>query len=166
MNDVLWAPWRLTYIEKPASSSGTGDIFVDLPAENEDRKNSILYRGETAFVMLNAYPYTNGHLLIAPYRKVAEIDLLNDAELLEINQLLAQSVRWLRAAYNPDGFNLGVNMGKAAGAGIPIHIHWHVVPRWNGDTNFMTAVGEVRVMPQSLEASYDRLRGVIDGIAR
>jgi ATP adenylyltransferase len=166
MNDVLWAPWRLTYIEKPATSSGTGDIFVDLPAENEDRKNSILYRGETAFVMLNAYPYTNGHLLIAPYRQVAEIDLLNDAELLEINQLLAQGVRWLRAAYNPDGFNLGVNMGKAAGAGIPIHIHWHVVPRWNGDTNFMTAVGEVRVMPQSLEASYDRLRGVIDGIAR
>jgi ATP adenylyltransferase len=85
---------------------------------------------------------------------------------LEINQLLAQGVRWLRAAYNPDGFNLGVNIGKAAGAGIPIHIHWHVVPRWNGDTNFMTAVGEVRVMPQSLEASYDRLRGVIDGIAR
>jgi ATP adenylyltransferase len=166
MNDVLWAPWRLIYIEKPATSSGTGDIFVDLPAENEDRKNSILYRGETAFVMLNAYPYTNGHLLIAPYRQVAEIDLLNDAELLEINQLLAQGVRWLRAAYNPDGFNLGVNMGKAAGAGIPIHIHWHVVPRWNGDTNFMTAVGEVRVMPQSLEASYDRLRGVIDGIAR
>lgn len=166
MNDVLWAPWRLTYIEKPAQSSGTGDIFVDLPAENDDRKNSILFRGTTAFVMLNAYPYTNGHLLIAPYRQVADIDLLDDAELLEINQLLAQGVRWLRTAYKPDGFNLGVNMGKAAGAGIPVHIHWHVVPRWNGDTNFMTAVGEVRVMPQSLEASYDRLRGVIDGIPR
>lgn len=166
MNDVLWAPWRLTYIEKPAQSSGTGDIFVDLPAENDDRKNSILVRGTTAFVMLNAYPYTNGHLLIAPYRQVADIDLLDDAELLEINQLLAQGVRWLRTAYKPDGFNLGVNMGKAAGAGIPVHIHWHVVPRWNGDTNFMTAVGEVRVMPQSLEASYDRLRGVIDGIPR
>lgn len=166
MNDVLWAPWRLTYIEKPAQSSGTGDIFLDLPAENDDRKNSILFRGTTAFVMLNAYPYTNGHLLIAPYRQVADIDLLDDAELLEINQLLAQGVRWLRTAYNPDGFNLGVNMGKAAGAGIPVHIHWHIVPRWNGDTNFMTAVGEVRVMPQSLEASYDRLRGVIDGIPR
>ncbi len=166
MNDVLWAPWRLTYIEKPAQSSGTGDIFVDLPAENDDRKNSILFRGTTAFVMLNAYPYTNGHLLIAPYRQVADIDLLDDAELLEINQLIAHGVRWLRKAYNPDGFNLGVNMGKAAGAGIPVHIHWHIVPRWNGDTNFMTAVGEVRVMPQSLEASYDRLRGVIDGISR
>jgi len=165
-NDVLWAPWRLAYIEKPAEVSatnrGTGDIFVDLPAEQDDAKNFILFRGEVAFIMLNAFPYTNGHLLIAPYRQVAEIDLMDDTELLEINQLLARASRWIKRAYRPDGMNIGVNMGRAAGAGIPIHIHWHIVPRWNGDTNFMTAVGGVRVMPQTLEDSYARLKAEIE----
>lgn len=155
----------MRYIEKsPKENSdapSTGDIFIDLPARNDDRANHILYRGETAFVLLNAFPYTNGHLMVAPYRQVAEIDKLDDAELLEINQLLARAVRWIRAAYKPDGFNIGVNMGSAAGAGIPVHIHWHVVPRWNGDTNFMTSIGEVRVMPQTLEESYDRLIGAM-----
>jgi len=151
----------MRYIEKAPETKPGGDIFLDLPAENEDRKNFILYRGEVAFVMLNAYPYTNGHVLIAPYRQVAEVDGLNDEELCEINRLLAMSVKWIRGAYHPDGFNIGVNMGSAAGAGIPIHVHWHIVPRWAGDTNFMTTVGEVRVMPQTLEDSYDRLRGAM-----
>lgn len=158
MSEILWAPWRIKYIEAPRSGEpGSGDIFVDLPEEGDDRKNFILFRGKTAFVMLNAYPYTNGHLMIAPYRQTSNVEDLNDKELLEINQLLANSVRWLKACYRPDGFNVGINLGSAAGAGIPIHIHWHVVPRWNGDTNFMTSVGNVRVMPQSLEESYDRL---------
>jgi len=160
-NEVLWAPWRLAYIEKPASG-GTWDIFVDLPNAGDDAKNFILYRGESAFVLLNAFPYCNGHLMVAPYRQVAEIDGLNDAELLEINQLLAKSARWIKRAYNPEGMNIGVNMGRAAGAGIPIHIHWHMVPRWSGDTNFMTSIGGVRVMPQSLEDSYARLKAEID----
>jgi ATP adenylyltransferase len=158
MHDVLWAPWRIRYIEQPTDSGGSGDIFVDLPARENDAENYILHRGERAFVMLNAYPYTNGHLMVAPYRQVADIDGLDDGELLEVNQLLAQSVRWIRRAYAPQGFNIGVNMGRAAGAGIPVHIHWHVVPRWAGDTNFMTAVGGVRVMPQSLPESYARLK--------
>jgi ATP adenylyltransferase len=165
MAETLWAPWRMTYIEKSSSEKSGGDIFVDLPSEQEDEKNHILFRGEHAFVMLNAYPYTNGHLLIAPYRQVGEIEKLNNDELLEINQLLAKSVVWLKACYRPDGFNLGVNLGKAAGAGIPIHIHWHVVPRWNGDTNFMTSVGDTRVMPQSLDDSYAKLRQVVDSDA-
>jgi len=160
-NEVLWAPWRLAYIEKPAAG-GTGDIFVDLPNAGDDAKNFILYRGQSAFVLLNAFPYCNGHLMVAPYRQVAEIDGLNDAELLEINQLLAKSARWIKRAYNPEGMNIGVNMGRAAGAGIPIHIHWHMVPRWSGDTNFMTSIGGVRVMPQSLEDSYARLKAEID----
>lgn len=160
-NEVLWAPWRLAYIEKPAAG-GTGDIFVDLPNAGDDAKNFILYRGESAFVLLNAFPYCNGHLMVAPYRQVAEIDGLNDAELLEINQLLAKGARWIKRAYNPEGMNIGVNMGRAAGAGIPIHIHWHMVPRWSGDTNFMTSIGGVRVMPQSLEDSYARLKAEID----
>lgn len=148
----------MAYIERPETGTGQGgDIFVDLPAENEDRKNLILYRGSEAFVMMNAFPYTNGHLLVAPFRMVADIVELNDAELLEINQLVAKAVTWVRRAYKPDGFNLGVNMGRAAGAGIPQHLHWHIVPRWSGDTNFMTTIGDVRVMPQDLHESYDRL---------
>jgi len=162
---TLWAPWRLSYIEKPSKDGGGNCIFVDLPAENDDRKNTILYRGAHAFVMLNAYPYTSGHLMIAPYLHTAELTELGDAALLEINQLLGKSVGWLRKAYKPDGFNIGVNLGAAAGAGIPSHIHWHVVPRWNGDTNYMTTVGDVRVLPQSLEDTYDRIRAIIDAEA-
>ncbi|CAN5407497.1 HIT domain-containing protein [soil metagenome] len=158
MPEILWAPWRIQYIEGPKDpKSGTGDIFIDLPNAGDDTANLILFRGETAFVLMNAFPYTNGHLMVAPYRQTAEIDELNDAELLEINQLLARAVGWLKRCYRPDGFNIGVNLGSAAGAGIPIHIHWHIVPRWNGDTNFMTTVGDVRVMPQSLEESYSRI---------
>lgn len=157
MPDILWAPWRMQYIERPSQGSSTGDIFLDLPAQGDDRANLILYRGTHAFIIMNAFPYTNGHLMVAPYRQVADIDRLNDDELLEINQLLAKAVRWIRKVYNPNGFNLGVNMGQAAGAGIPVHIHWHIVPRWNGDTNFMTTVGGVRVMPETLERSYERL---------
>lgn len=160
--ETLWAPWRLSYIEKPADTGSAGCIFVDLPAANDDRTNFILLRGEHSFVMLNAYPYTSGHLMVAPYQHTTEIADLPDAALLEINQLLGQAVKWLRAAYRPDGFNIGVNLGSAAGASIPSHVHWHVVPRWNGDTNFMTSVANVRVLPQSLEDTYDRLKALID----
>lgn len=158
MPEILWAPWRLTYIERPTTgTSSGGNFFVELPAQNNDRQNLILYRGDHAFVIMNAFPYTNGHLLVAPYRQVSEISEMSDDELLEVNQLLAKCSRWLRASFNPDGFNIGVNVGKAAGAGVPQHIHWHILPRWNGDTNFMTTVGNTRVMPQSLEDSYQRI---------
>jgi ATP adenylyltransferase len=160
MAERLWAPWRIRYIEQGAP--GEGCIFVELPKQHDDRKNLILYRGRHAFVMLNAFPYTNGHLMIAPYRHTADLCDLNDDELLEINQLLAKATRWIREAYSPEGFNIGVNLGSAAGAGIPDHIHWHIVPRWVGDTNFMPVVGEVRVLPQSLEDSYDRLRTAVE----
>lgn len=164
MADRIWAPWRLTYIEEASKTKDetTGCIFVDLPAHSDDRKNLILHRGRTAFVMLNAFPYTNGHLMVAPYKHTSDIAELDDTELLEINQLVAKCVDWISATYHPHGFNIGVNLGEAAGAGIPTHIHWHIVPRWNGDTNFMTTVGEVRVMPQSLVESYDRLRAAVE----
>ncbi len=158
MSENLWAPWRMKYIEKPG---GSGNIFVELPAANDDRTNLILYRGKSAFILLNAYPYTNGHLMIAPFRQTNDLPTMTDEELLEINQLLAKSVKWLQTAFNPHGFNIGVNIGSAAGAGIPIHLHWHVVPRWSGDTNFMTTVGEVRVMPLTLEDTYDKLQEII-----
>jgi ATP adenylyltransferase len=161
MPDRLWAHWRIQYIEQPDEGGVQGCIFVELPAQDDDRKNLILFRGKSAFVMLNAYPYTNGHTMVAPYRHTADMGELTDGELLEINKLVAACLRWIGTAYKPDGFNIGVNLGSAAGAGIPDHIHWHVVPRWSGDTNFMSTVGEVRVLPQSLEESYDRLRAAI-----
>jgi len=162
MPEILWAPWRLAYIERPNETGKTpgettGNFFLDLPAQDNDRENLILQRGETAFVIMNAYPYTNGHLLVAPYRQVADLEGLNDSELLEINRLLARCQRWIRLAFRPDGFNIGVNIGRAAGAGVPQHIHWHILPRWNGDTNFMTTIGDVRVIPQTLSETYDRL---------
>lgn len=150
----------MKYIEK--AGGGSGNIFVDLPAENDDRKNLILFRGKTCFVMLNAFPYTSGHLMVATYRQTNEMPSMSDDELLEINQLVARAIAWLQKAFNPQGFNVGVNVGSAAGAGIPIHLHWHVVPRWSGDTNFMTTVGEVRVQPLTLEETYDKLRGIIE----
>lgn len=156
----LWAPWRYTYI-KTAVEGGGECIFVELPKLDEDRKNLILYRGKHAFVILNAYPYTSGHLMVAPYKHTANMSELSDAEHLEIQKLIAMCIEWLTTAYNPQGFNIGVNMGRAAGAGIEGHLHWHVVPRWSGDTNFMPVVGEVRVLPQSLEETFDTLRSQI-----
>ncbi len=160
MAERIWAPWRMAYIER-AEPQGRC-IFVDLPAEEDDRPNLILHRGEHAFVMLNRYPYTNGHLMVAPFRHTGSLDDLSDAELLEVNQLVRDCVRWLTEAYHPQGFNVGVNMGRVAGAGIEDHLHWHIVPRWSGDTNFMTTVGETRVLAESLSDTYDRLRGFIE----
>ena len=160
MHEILWAPWRLEYIGR-ANAGKTTDIFLDLPAENEDEKNLILFRGETSFVILNRFPYANGHLLIAPYRQVADLSGLDNAELLEINQLLARCEKVLRTVLNPHGFNVGVNIGRGAGAGIPIHIHWHIVPRWEGDSNFMAVTGGTRVIPQTLEDTYRLLHEVI-----
>lgn len=163
MSERIWAPWRLTYIEQaPKEEGGSGCIFVDLPQQDDDRKNLILFRGSHAFVMLNAYPYTNGHLMVAPYRHTANIRELTDPELLQINQLIVKCIEWITAAYRPEGFNIGANLGKVAGAGIPDHIHWHIVPRWAGDTNFMTTVAEARVLPQSLDESWLRLREAIE----
>ena len=162
MPEALWAPWRMAYIARAEEVNATGDIFVDLPAAGDDEASLILFRGDTAFVLMNAYPYTSGHLLIAPYRATNDITSLTDAELLEINRLVARCVGWLTRTYAPQGFNIGVNLGSAGGAGIPQHIHWHVVPRWNGDTNFMTAVGEVRVIPEALGDAYRRIKAVVE----
>jgi ATP adenylyltransferase len=162
MPERLWAPWRFEYIKKASKQGEENCIFVDLPAQEDDRKNLILYRGKTAFVIMNAFPYTNGHLMVAPYKHVADLEGLNEEELLELHQLIRDCVRWLTMAYQPEGFNIGANLGKAAGAGIEDHLHYHVVPRWLGDTNYMPVIGEVRVLPQSLEESYDAIRRVIE----
>ncbi len=162
MSERLWAPWRFDYVQNADSKSVDGCLFCVIESEDSDRDNLILHRGARAFVMLNAYPYTSGHLMVVPKRHVADIADLDDQELLEVNQLVKMACHWVRLVYSPEGFNIGVNMGKAAGAGIPGHIHWHIVPRWAGDTNFMTSVGEVRVIPQDLRVSYESLRRVVE----
>jgi ATP adenylyltransferase len=121
----------------------------------------VLYRGEKVFVVMNLYPYNNGHLMIVPYREEAEYDRLERDEQIEIALILERCIRWLRAALKPDGFNVGFNLGEAAGAGIPRHLHMHVVPRWRGDTNFMPTIAEVKVVPEALSDTYQRLIAAI-----
>ena len=132
-------------------------IFCVKPAESRDRENFILYRGRRAFIMLNAYPYNNGHLLIVPYDHVASLEELDAETSAELMALVQRGIRALRALMSPNGFNIGANIGQAAGAGIADHVHIHVVPRWAGDTNFMPVVGSVRMIPELLETTYDKL---------
>jgi len=152
----LWAPWRLPYIENADRSD---DCFLcTYPAAGRDTERFILARNDQAFAILNAFPYSNGHVLIAPYNHIADLDELTPEETLAIWDLATRCIGALRKALNPHGHNLGINLGRAAGAGLEGHIHLHIVPRWNGDTNFMATVAETRVIPASLEAMYDRLK--------
>jgi ATP adenylyltransferase len=150
----LWAPWRLEYIksEKPDEC-----IFCRALASDDDAGCYVVHRGEHAFVMLNAYPYTNGHVMVSPYRHVPSLEELDEPTLLELMTLVRSSMGAIRDAYGPEGFNIGVNQGKVAGAGVEEHVHMHVVPRWGGDTNFMPVIADTRVLPQSLEDSYREL---------
>lgn len=151
----LWAPWRMKYIKGGAREAGC--IFCEAPKMPDD-KALIVYRGERAYVILNKYPYNSGHLMVVPYRHAPSIEDLTDEESLELIRLVKVSLRALREAYKPQGFNIGVNIGEVAGAGIAGHVHIHVVPRWAGDTNFMPIIGGVKVIPQSLEDSYREIR--------
>lgn len=155
----LWAPWRLEYI---TAEKAEGCIFCVFPARQQDREDRILCRGWHAFVVMNAFPYSNGHLLIAPYRHTPDLAELTDEESLEVMQLVQRCIRALGDALRPDGINIGVNQGTAAGAGIAEHVHVHVVPRWNGDTNFMPVFADVKVIPEALEATYDKLKPIFD----
>jgi len=150
----LWAPWRLEYIKGPKPDEC---IFCSKSASGDDRSAHIVARGERCFAMLNAFPYTNGHLMVAPYEHVGSLEALDSETLLELMRLTRRSMAAIRTAYSPDGFNLGVNEGKVAGAGVDDHVHMHVVPRWSGDTNFMPVIASTRVLPQSLDSSYEAL---------
>lgn len=160
--DRIWAPWRMEYID--LADKVEGCLFCRVATEQRDRENLLLYRGETAFVMLNCFPYNPGHMMIAPYKHTANMYDLGDNELLEINRLLRYSVRLLTAVMEPHGFNVGMNLGRTAGAGIADHIHWHVVPRWDGDTNFMPVIADTKVIPESLQATYDKLKKKVEEI--
>ncbi len=138
-------------------SKPQGCILCQMIQETEDRRNLIVYRGERGFIGLNLYPYSNGHLMISPYQHVSSLELLDEASQAELMRLVSLGIRLLRETMRPGGFNVGVNIGKAAGAGIDEHVHVHVVPRWEGDTNFMGTIGETRVLPEVLETTLDQL---------
>jgi ATP adenylyltransferase len=157
-HEQLWAPWRLSYIvtTKDDNPQGEGCFLCRYGADPQsDRANLVVARGQRTLTVLNRFPYNNGHLLVAPLAHKANLEDLDDAELLEGMQALARMTGFIRQAMSAEGFNIGVNLGKVAGAGLPGHLHWHLVPRWSGDTNFMPVLGNVNVIPQSLEALYD-----------
>jgi ATP adenylyltransferase len=157
--DRLWSPWRMQYIESAqATQDPEGCIFCVKPAAGDDEGTYIVARAGRAYAILNAYPYNPGHLMIAPFRHVGDFVDLEPDESTDCDVLLKRSIQALREASGPDGFNVGMNLGRVAGAGIPGHVHWHVVPRWNGDTNFMPVVGETRVLPELLAETYAKLK--------
>ena len=152
----LWAPWRISYIrsEKPR-----GCFLCDKPSEDNDRENYILYRGVKNFILLNSYPYNPGHLLVAPYRHTGNMEELAEDERNEHFALVSRCISVLKKELDPEGLNIGANLGKVAGAGLADHFHSHIVPRWNGDTNFVPVLGDVRVVPQALADTYEALLG-------
>jgi len=154
----LWAPWRMKYISG-IEKKDEGCIFCSKPDQGRecDRDNLLLYRGEKCFVLMNLFPYNNGHLMIIPYKHTSDILDIDPDTSAELWSLVCKSKAALTAVMKPDGFNIGMNIGRTAGAGIDRHIHMHIVPRWNGDTNFMPVVGETKVISQSLNDAYDAL---------
>ncbi len=157
----LWAPWRIEYISAPKAD---GCIFCAKPDDDKDRKNLILYRGNHCVVLMNLYPYNNGHLMISPYEHVSNPMELGENKLNEIMKISTKSMAVLSEKLKAEGFNFGANIGKAGGAGIEEHIHYHIVPRWTGDTNFMPVTGNAKVMVEGLLETYDKLKPGFDKI--
>jgi ATP adenylyltransferase len=156
--DQLWAPWRLAYIASPPKPHEAPGCFLCRGlAAHDDRAHHIVLRTARSAVVLNRFPYNNGHLLVAPLAHKGRLDELDAAELLDLQETLRRMIGVLDQAMTPDGYNVGLNLGRVAGAGLPGHLHWHIVPRWNGDTNFMPVLADVKVIPQSLDALYDLL---------
>ncbi len=154
----IWAPWRMAYITGIGGPKDHGCIFCVKPKQKRDAANRILLRGKSAFVMMNLFPYNNGHLMIAPYRHVGDLTRLKDAELLEMMNLAQACITAVSACMRPDGYNLGFNLGRTAGAGIADHVHLHLVPRWNGDTNFMPVLDGTKVISEALDATYAKIK--------
>ena len=160
---VLWAPWRYSYVTK-ASKQNNRDrkcIFCEAPRKS-DEESLIVYRSTHSYIIMNLYPYNTGHVMVVPFRHVASIEELSDEELLDLMRTTKIALKIIRMAYNPDGFNIGVNIGRVAGAGIEDHVHIHVVPRWNGDTNFMPVIAGVKVIPQDIRSSFKMLREAVN----
>ncbi len=159
--DQLWSPWRYQYVRTARTSSGC--IFCEKAAEHRDAQNFLVYRGQHNFILLNLYPYTTGHVMIVPYQHVDTLEAASKEALEEMMLLAQQCQIHLRTIYQPAGFNLGMNLGESAGAGIADHIHMHVLPRWPGDTSFITTVAETRVLPEELSVTYRKLSEAFGG---
>jgi ATP adenylyltransferase len=157
----LHAPWRIEYILAPKSGPGEVSVFTRIAQSNDDEKNLVLARAKTCYALLNSYPYTGGHLMIVPYKQVPDFEGLTDDELADLLKLTRKCQNALKTVMRPDGFNMGVNLGKVAGAGIVEHLHIHVVPRWNGDTNFMPVLANTSVLPEALKDVAARLRAAL-----
>ncbi|WGI18138.1 HIT domain-containing protein [Methanonatronarchaeum sp. AMET-Sl] len=159
MMERIYAPWRIKYVRK-AKEGDVDCVFCSLPTRDEhrDRENLILYRGEKCFLVLNKYPYNPGHALVAPYRHTSDYTSRTEEEVLESQRILSGYIKAAEKVFEPDGFNVGTNLGRVAGAGIETHIHQHIVPRWEGDSNFMPVIGETRVISQDLKSSYDEIK--------
>ncbi|HTQ62892.1 MAG TPA: HIT domain-containing protein [Candidatus Solibacter sp.] len=159
--DYIWTPWRYQYMTQVTAGKQPDCIFCDAFARNKDDETLIAFRGAKTFVILNRFPYTSGHVMIVPYAHVAELNLCDAGALDEMMQLAQRVEKALQANYKPDGMNLGMNLGRAAGAGVAGHLHLHVLPRWFGDSNFMTVTGETRVHPEELSVTYSRLKSAL-----
>ena len=157
--EYLWAPWRIEYIQRATEN---GCILCQKPRESNDEANFILYRGQHNFIILNAFPYNPGHLMVVPYRHIANLQDLRDAEAKEHFDIIKKSLELLKEVMEPLGFNIGLNMGKVAGAGIAEHLHTHIVPRWQGDTNFMPVLSDTKVIPEALSGTYKKLRAKLE----
>jgi len=156
---TLWAPWRMKFVKSiKKNRKNKKCILCNKVKELNDKKNYVLYRGKKSFIILNLYPYSNGHLMVAPNRHIAELDKLSSEEIIELMDLVNLSIKLLKKTHNPDGFNIGINYGKAAGAGIDKHIHIHIVPRWFGDVNFMPVISDTKIIPESLDSTYQKLK--------
>ena len=157
--DNLWAPWRMSYIQNidNTEKKDEGCIFCTKPSQQADRENLILYRGKYTFVLMNLFPYNNGHLMVIPYQHTADILEIPPETASELWENICWCKRALSAAFRPDAFNIGMNIGRIAGAGIDQHVHMHIVPRWNGDTNFMPVIGQTKVISQGIDETYEQL---------
>lgn len=153
----LWAPWRLNYIVNAVDQPQEGCFLCRYRDDTRDAENYLVARSEHSLIVLNRFPYNNGHLLVAPRAHKASLEELADAELLDLQRQVRRMVKLLKLAIGAEGFNIGLNLGRIAGAGLPGHLHWHIVPRWNGDVNFMPIIGDAKVIPQSLDALYQLL---------
>jgi ATP adenylyltransferase len=156
--DRLWADWRSSYVSDIDSSTSSSCVICNLVGAADDAEALVLERTDATITVMNLYPYGSGHLMVSPIRHAAGYDDLADDENIAVARAQLRALQAVRAAYNPDGVNVGANIGRAAGAGVPDHLHVHVLPRWLGDTNFMTAIGEARVLPESLRTGYDKLK--------
>ncbi len=154
---ILWAPWRAAYVSNASKNKQSSCIFCDAIKDKNDKENLVVYRGDKAYVILNKFPYNPGHVMVVPYRHISSIELLEEDESKELFSLVKKSVLVLKKVYSPEGFNIGMNIGRTAGAGVESHIHVHVVPRWNGDSNFMPVISSTKVISETLDNTYEKI---------